>query len=268
MYNKTTKGQQGGVTVGKSHARGGMQTVIVDTGEGIEVESGEGILSRKTMTDSRKRNFEGRSLTPVEIASELNEKNGGNRLDGRTAKRAIEMEERFAKGGKINLYITNKKSGQKRLRQFSSKKDEDRFLKNSYIDYSWKFEHELNDEEKTQYPLSIPFMKKSTELKSGGSIVVNSHLDALVEELRVWKKKHHLRGNVYHTDKEIVLSLVDPKISEVEHLVAHLKTEMSIFYKSSSKTFKFIDLGVIMEVRETQYKRDTNRFIIRLKLNI
>jgi len=105
-YRKTKDGRAGGVTVGKSHQRGGMETVIADSGDKIEVESGEGILSRKTMTDNSKYEFEGRELTPAEIASKLNTDNGGNPLSQHTAKRAIEMEEKFAKGGKIESFHT------------------------------------------------------------------------------------------------------------------------------------------------------------------
>jgi rubrerythrin len=45
--NKTSDGKKGGLFVGKSHAKGGIPAIVVDTGQPIEVEGGEAIINKE-----------------------------------------------------------------------------------------------------------------------------------------------------------------------------------------------------------------------------
>lgn len=44
---KTSDGKKGGLFVGKSHAKGGIPAIVVDTGQPIEVEGGEAIINKE-----------------------------------------------------------------------------------------------------------------------------------------------------------------------------------------------------------------------------
>jgi hypothetical protein len=66
----------GGLTKGKSHAKGGIKMVVKDTGQKIEVEGGEGIINKYVMSDKRKYDFRGQKKTACEIASDLNQQTG------------------------------------------------------------------------------------------------------------------------------------------------------------------------------------------------
>lgn len=44
---KTSNGKKGGLFVGKSHAKGGIPAIVVDTGQPIEVEGGEAIINKE-----------------------------------------------------------------------------------------------------------------------------------------------------------------------------------------------------------------------------
>ena len=67
---------KGGLTKGKSHAKGGIKMKVKSTGQKIEVEGGEGIINKYVMADDEKYTFEGKEKTACEIASELNQKTG------------------------------------------------------------------------------------------------------------------------------------------------------------------------------------------------
>jgi hypothetical protein len=45
--HKTSDGKKGGLFVGKSHAKGGIPAIVVDTGQPIEVEGGEAIINKE-----------------------------------------------------------------------------------------------------------------------------------------------------------------------------------------------------------------------------
>ena len=64
---------KGGFTKGPSHADGGIPMTVKSTGQKIEVEGGEAIINKKSMSDNRKYKVEG---TPREIASAINEIDG------------------------------------------------------------------------------------------------------------------------------------------------------------------------------------------------
>lgn len=46
-YRKTSDGKKGGLFVGKSHDKGGIPAIVVDTGQPIEVEGGEAIINKE-----------------------------------------------------------------------------------------------------------------------------------------------------------------------------------------------------------------------------
>ena len=67
---------KGGLTKGKSHAKGGIKMTVKDTGQQIEVEGGEGIINKYVMTSDKKISYKGKKVTPCEIASDLNQETG------------------------------------------------------------------------------------------------------------------------------------------------------------------------------------------------
>ena len=67
---------KGGLTKGKSHAKGGIKMTVKDTGQQIEVEGGEGIINKYVMTSDKKISYKGKKATPCEIASDLNQQTG------------------------------------------------------------------------------------------------------------------------------------------------------------------------------------------------
>jgi hypothetical protein len=74
---KTNDAKRGGYFVGKSHAEGGIKAKNVDTGEYLEVEGNEVIITKKAVADTNKRLFEGEMLTNREILSKINVGGGG-----------------------------------------------------------------------------------------------------------------------------------------------------------------------------------------------
>ena len=72
-YNK------GGFTKGPSHKDGGIKMVVKSTGQSVELEGGEGVINKKSMSDNKTYKVEG---TPRQIASAINEIDGnGVRFD-------------------------------------------------------------------------------------------------------------------------------------------------------------------------------------------
>jgi hypothetical protein len=89
---KTKDAKKGGYLVGKSHAEGGIKGINVDTGEPIEVEGGEVVITKPAVDSQKKYTFEGKQMTPKEIMSKLNSDHGG-----------VE----FAKGGTVGNKYSN-----------------------------------------------------------------------------------------------------------------------------------------------------------------
>jgi DNA polymerase III sliding clamp (beta) subunit (PCNA family) len=75
------KGTQGGYFVGKLHKEGGIKGINKSTGQPIEVQGGEVIITAPAVADQTKREFEGQMLTNREILSKINEKGGGVSLE-------------------------------------------------------------------------------------------------------------------------------------------------------------------------------------------
>ena len=70
------KYKRGGLTKGKSHAKGGMPMEVKSTGQKVELEGGEGVINKYVMSSKDKYTYEGREATACEIASDLNQKTG------------------------------------------------------------------------------------------------------------------------------------------------------------------------------------------------
>ena len=75
------KGTQGGYFVGKLHKEGGIKGINKSTGQPIEVQGGEVIITAPAVADQTKREFEGEMLTNREILSKINQKGGGVSLE-------------------------------------------------------------------------------------------------------------------------------------------------------------------------------------------
>jgi len=71
------KGTEGGYLVGKLHKEGGIEGINKATGQPIEVQGGEVIITAPAVADQTKREFDGEMLTNREILSRINEKGGG-----------------------------------------------------------------------------------------------------------------------------------------------------------------------------------------------
>lgn len=76
-HGKTNDGKKGGYFHGRSHADGGIKAINVDTGQMIEVEGEEVIITKDAVNDTEKREFEGEMLTNREILSRINQSGGG-----------------------------------------------------------------------------------------------------------------------------------------------------------------------------------------------
>ena len=75
-------GNAGGVLVGKRHSEGGIKAINKSTGQPLEMEGGEVVITRKAVSDNTKREFEGQMLTNKEILSKINESGGGVKIFG------------------------------------------------------------------------------------------------------------------------------------------------------------------------------------------
>jgi hypothetical protein len=73
----TNDGKKGGYFDGRSHAEGGIKAINVDTGQLLEVEGEEVIITKGAVNDETKREFEGEMLTNKEILSKINQSGGG-----------------------------------------------------------------------------------------------------------------------------------------------------------------------------------------------
>jgi DNA polymerase III sliding clamp (beta) subunit (PCNA family) len=67
----------GGYFVGKLHKEGGIQGINKSTGQPIEVQSSEVIITAPAVADQTKREFQGEMLTNREILSKINVSGGG-----------------------------------------------------------------------------------------------------------------------------------------------------------------------------------------------
>lgn len=71
------KGTLSGYLVGKTHAEGGIKAINKSTGQPLEMQGGEVVITAPAVSDQTKREFEGEMLTNRQILSKINEKGGG-----------------------------------------------------------------------------------------------------------------------------------------------------------------------------------------------
>jgi hypothetical protein len=71
------KGTLSGYLVGKTHAEGGIKAVNKSTGQALEMQGGEVVITAPAVSDTTKNEFNGKMMTNREILSEINEKGGG-----------------------------------------------------------------------------------------------------------------------------------------------------------------------------------------------
>jgi predicted ABC-type ATPase len=67
----------GGLLVGNRHSEGGIKAINKSTGQPLEMEGGEVVITRNAVSDGKKRLFEGEMLTNREILSKINQSGGG-----------------------------------------------------------------------------------------------------------------------------------------------------------------------------------------------
>ena len=89
---------KGGLTKGKSHKEGGIPMTVKSTGQKIEVEGGEGIVNKHSMSSDKKYEYEGKEKTTCEIVSDLNQKEGDG--VGFSCDTVESKKYKFMKGGK------------------------------------------------------------------------------------------------------------------------------------------------------------------------
>jgi hypothetical protein len=76
-HGSTSDAKKGGYFHGRSHADGGIKAINKGTGQMIEVEGEEVIITKGAVNDETKREFEGEMLSNREILSRINQSGGG-----------------------------------------------------------------------------------------------------------------------------------------------------------------------------------------------
>ena len=71
------KGSLSGYLVGKTHAEGGIKAVNKSTGQPLEMQGGEVVITAPAVSDNTKNEFNGKMMTNREILSQINVKGGG-----------------------------------------------------------------------------------------------------------------------------------------------------------------------------------------------
>jgi DNA polymerase III sliding clamp (beta) subunit (PCNA family) len=71
------KGTLSGYLVGKTHAEGGIKAINKSTGQPLEMQGGEVVITAPAVSDNSKHNFDGEMLTNRQILSKINERGGG-----------------------------------------------------------------------------------------------------------------------------------------------------------------------------------------------
>jgi hypothetical protein len=74
---ETKNAKNGGYLVGRSHKEGGIKGVNVDTGDPIEVEGGEVVITKPAVDSNKYYTLNGKKMKPKDILSKLNSDHGG-----------------------------------------------------------------------------------------------------------------------------------------------------------------------------------------------
>jgi predicted ABC-type ATPase len=70
-------GAAGGLLVGKRHSEGGIKAINKSTGQPLEMEGGEVVITRDAVSDPTLVEFEGKKMTKRQVLSAINESGGG-----------------------------------------------------------------------------------------------------------------------------------------------------------------------------------------------
>lgn len=70
-------GSAGGMLVGNRHSKNGIKAYNKSTGQALEMEGGEVVITRNAVADTELKEFEGEMLTNRQILSRINEDGGG-----------------------------------------------------------------------------------------------------------------------------------------------------------------------------------------------
>jgi hypothetical protein len=76
-YFEHKSGSAGGLLVGKRHSEGGIKAINNSTGQPLEMEGGEVVITRDAVSDPSLHTFDGKEMTQREILSEINQNGGG-----------------------------------------------------------------------------------------------------------------------------------------------------------------------------------------------
>ncbi|MEI7509320.1 MAG: hypothetical protein WCJ62_07635, partial [Flavobacterium sp.] len=71
------KGSLSGYLVGRTHAKGGIDAVNTSTGQPLNMQGGEVVITAPAVSDTTKREFQGKMMTNREILSKINSDGGG-----------------------------------------------------------------------------------------------------------------------------------------------------------------------------------------------
>jgi hypothetical protein len=96
-------GEVGGLLVGNRHSEGGIKAVNKSTGQPLEMEGGEVVITRNAVSDTKKRMFEGEMLTNREILSRINQGGGGVSFEegGKVDDNDCGCNHKMSKGGDL-----------------------------------------------------------------------------------------------------------------------------------------------------------------------
>jgi predicted ABC-type ATPase len=70
-------GSAGGMLVGRRHSEGGIKAINKSTGQPLEMEGGEVVITRDAVSDPTLVEFEGKKMTKRQVLSAINESGGG-----------------------------------------------------------------------------------------------------------------------------------------------------------------------------------------------
>ena len=76
-YFAHKSGSAGGLLVGNRHSEGGIKAINNSTGQPLEMEGGEVVITRDAVSDPTPVEFEGKKMTKREVLSEINQSGGG-----------------------------------------------------------------------------------------------------------------------------------------------------------------------------------------------
>ena len=118
-YNQSIENEfkEGGVVVGKRHSESdengtGEKFLVESTGQIVELEGGEAVLSKESMQSDDKFSFQGKKMTGREIASILNHKYGGVEFEkGGSVDSVCGCKTKYYHGGELPTAIVDSLKG-------------------------------------------------------------------------------------------------------------------------------------------------------------